>query len=88
MGGIMVRLLKSQAAQPRNQKARYPAPRSIRHRPRDTRAARAVLELQDGNAEGDWQLWEDSMIAFESQFQSMKEQFTCVDAFASIYQER
>ena len=83
----MVRPLKSRAAPPRKQQTRFPASRSIRRRLRDSRAALAV-ELQEGATEADWQLWDDSTIAFESQFQSMKNQFTYVDAFASVYQER
>jgi len=82
----MIRLSGSQAVQPRKQKAQFQAPRNIRHRLRDSRAALAVPELQEGN-EADWQLWEDS-IAFESEFQSSKDQFAQVDAFASVYQER
>jgi hypothetical protein len=80
----MVRSSNSQAVQPSKQ-AQCQASRSIRHRLRDTRAALAV---QEGNTEADWQLWEDSMIDFESLFQSMKDQFAHVDAFASVYQER
>ena len=87
----MVRLLKSQAVEPRKQKVPFQASRNIRHLRRDTRAALAVLEslkVQDGNTDTDWQLWEDSMVAFDSQFQSMKDQFTYIDAFAGVYQER
>ena len=62
--------------------------RNIRHGLRDTRAALAVPEVHEGNSDADWQLWEDSMVAFESQFQSMKDQFGHVDAFAGVYQER
>jgi hypothetical protein len=85
MGDIMIRSSGYQAVQSRKQQAQYQSSRSIRCRLRDTRAAVAV---QEGNAEADWQPWEDSMIAFEGQFQSMKEQFAHVDAFAGIYQER
>ena len=87
----MVRLLKSLAVAPRKPKVPFQASRSIWHLRRDTRAALAVLEsleTQEGNTDADWQLWEDSMIAFDSQFQSMKDQFAYVDAFASVYQER
>jgi hypothetical protein len=45
------------------------------------------LAVNEGNTDGDWQPWEDSM-AFESQFQSMKDQYAHGDAFASVYQER
>ena len=83
----MIRPSQSPAFEPR-MKALFQASRIIRYRPRDTRAALAVPEVQEGNADADWQLWEDSMVAFDSQFQSMKDQFTYVDAFASIYQER
>lgn len=69
----MIRSPRSQAA---------PA-RKYHHR--DTRAA---VVVQEGNSEADWQLWEDSQLAFDSQFPSMKDQLTYVDAFASIYQER
>ena len=81
----MIRFAKSQAAAPRMHKAQNQPSRNIRHRLRDTRAALAVNE---GNTDGDWQPWEDSMVAFESQFQSMKDQFAHGDAFASVYQER
>ena len=87
----MVRLLKSQAAEARKQNAPFQAPRNFRHLRRDTRAALAVLEsleVQEGDADPDWQQWEDSMIAFDSQFRSMKDQFTYVDAFAGVYLER
>ena len=87
----MVRLLKSQAAAARKQNAPFQAPRNFRHLRRDTRAALAVLEsleVQEGTSDADWQRWEDSMVAFDSQFQSMKDRFTYVDAFASVYQER
>jgi hypothetical protein len=83
----MTRRLKSRAAEPGTQ-AHCQAPRTIRRRLRDTRAALAVTEVQEGNSDADWQLWEDATIAFESLFQSMKGQFTHVDAFAAVYQER
>src|SRR5512140_3598012 len=79
MGAIMVRLLKSLAAKPRKPIAPYRASRSIRRRPRETRAALAVMEEQEGTTDADWQLWEDSMVAFDSQFQSMKDPFAQVD---------
>jgi hypothetical protein len=81
----MIRSSNSQAAQPRKQKSRPQATGYVRYRHRDTRAA---VVVQEGNSEADWQLWEDSQIAFDGQFPSMKEQYTYVDAFASIYQER
>jgi hypothetical protein len=87
----MVRLLKSQAVEPPQRKVPFQASRNSRHLRRDTRLALAVLEsleTQEGNTDADWQLWEDSMIAFDSQFQSMRDQFAYVDAFASVYQER
>lgn len=87
----MVRLLKSQSVAPRKRKVPFQASRNMRHLRRDTRAALAVLEsleAQEGNSDEDWQRWEDSMVAFDSQFQSMKDQLTYVDAFASVYQER
>ena len=84
----MIRRSKSQAVEPRQQKAQCQAPRGSRYRLRDTRAALAVTEVQEGNSDADWQLWEDATIAFELLFQSMKGQFAPVDAFAGIYQER
>ena len=84
----MIRTSKSQAVQSRMHKAQNQASRNMRYRLRDTRAALAVPEVHEGNSDADWQLWEDSTVAFESQFQSMKDQFAHVDAFASVYQER
>jgi hypothetical protein len=81
----MIRSSKPQAVQPREQKPQCQASRAIRHRLRDTRAALAV---QEGSSEEDWQPWEDSTIAFESQFHSVRDQFAHVDGFASVYQER
>jgi hypothetical protein len=66
----MIRSTKSQAVQPRKQKARLQVSRTILRRPRATRVGLAV---QEGNSEADWQLWEDSVMAFDSQFQSMKD---------------
>ena len=84
----MIRPSKSQAVEPRTHTAQNQPSRNIRHRLRDSRAALAVPEVHEGNSDADWQLWEDSTVAFESQFQSMKDQFAQVDAFASVYQER
>jgi hypothetical protein len=85
MRDFMIDSSNSKAVQPRKQMAQCQAPRKIRQRPRDTRAAVAVHE---GSTEADWQLWEDSVVAFESQFQAMKDQFAHVDAYAGEYQER
>jgi hypothetical protein len=81
----MIDSSNSKAVQPRKQKAQCQAARNIRQRPRDTRAAVAVHE---GNTEADWQLWEDSVVAFDSQFQAMKDQFAHLDAFAGDSQDR
>ncbi|HXD41506.1 MAG TPA: hypothetical protein VN649_13130 [Ramlibacter sp.] len=81
----MIRSATSQQGQSRKQKAQLAAPRTVRRRLRPTRAGLAVLE---GNSDADWQLWEDSVEAFDSQFPSMRDQFAHVDAFAGIYQER
>lgn len=81
----MIRSQNSQAVQPRKHKPQSQALRSVAYRHRDTRAA---VVVQEGNSDADWQLWEDSQMAFDSQFASMQDQFTYVDAFATIYQER
>jgi len=84
----MIRSSKSQAVQPRKQKAQFQASSNVRHRLRDTRAALAVQAVYEGNSDADWQLWEDSVIASESLFQSVKDRFAHVDAFAAVYHER
>ena len=81
----MIHSSNSQAVHLLKQKAQHRAPRNLPRRLRETRAALAV---QEGNSDADWQPWEDSMVSFESQFQSMGDQFAHVEAFASIYQER
>lgn len=75
-----------QATIPKNGPRPGPAPAR-----RSSAVAQAPLPLPqvtEGNTQEDWALWEDSVTAFDSQFDSLKERMAWVDPFEGIQRRK
>ena len=64
-----------------------PGPTMRRRRRPQARSAMPLPEVKEGNSDADWNLWQDSVIAFDSQFQSLRDEVERVDPFEGIHRK-
>lgn len=85
----MFRIFRPAAAQstiPKN--GPRPATAPARRRPAEGHAPPPLPEVTEGNSHEDWALWEDSVSAFDTQFDALKERVACVDPFEGIQRRK
>jgi hypothetical protein len=62
-----------------------PGPTMRRRRRPQARSSIPLPEVKEGNSDADWNLWQDSVIAFDSRFQSLRDEVERGDPFEGIH---
>lgn len=85
----MFRIFRPAAAQSTIAKSGpRPGAASARRKTVDALAPLPLPQVTEGNTQDDWALWEDSVTAFDSQFDALKERMACVDPFEGIQRRK
>jgi hypothetical protein len=84
----MFKFLKPIAAKDETPRRKPEPPKASKPRQPRPLGPGPLPEVTEGNSQADWELWEDSVAAFDSQFASLEERFRHVDPFATITKKK